>query len=94
MGYIKNKWFKNVVRNEISQFYIYTCQNVGKERISFSYAPSLAIFCEIIQRKIYISATQNYDKLYNDWIYTNEQKKKILSNEFSNIIAVLDKKGL
>ena len=94
MRYIKNKRFENAVRNEMSQFYFSTCKNDGKERISFSYPPSLAIFREMIQRKISVSATQNYDKLYNDWIYTNEQKKKSLSNEFYNRIAVLDKKGL
>ena len=92
--YIKNKRLENAVRNEMSQFYFSTCQNDGKERISFSYPPSLALFREMIQRKISVFATQNYDKLYNDWISTNEQKKKSLSNEFSNRIAVLDKKGL
>nr|YP_010166158.1 hypothetical chloroplast RF19 [Rhipsalis teres]QRV60131.1 hypothetical chloroplast RF19 [Rhipsalis teres] len=96
MRYIKNRRFEQAVRNEMSQFYFYTCQNDGKERISFSYPPSLAIFREKIERNISFSTKEKffYDELSNDWIYTNEQKKKNLSNEFSNRIAVLDKKGL
>nr|YP_009569248.1 hypothetical protein RF1 [Calandrinia granulifera]QBC66932.1 hypothetical protein RF1 [Calandrinia granulifera] len=91
--YIKNNQFENAVRNEMSQYFFYTCQNDGKQRISFSYPPSLAIFWEMIQRKISLSTTEKlfYDELYNYWIYTNEQKKNSLSNEFSNRIAVLDK---
>nr|QBC70261.1 hypothetical protein RF1 [Talinum paniculatum]QBC70346.1 hypothetical protein RF1 [Talinum paniculatum] len=91
--YIKNNRFENAVRNEMSQYFFYTCKNDGKQRISFSYPPSLAIFWEMIQRKISLSTTEKffYDELYNYWIYTNEQKKNSLSNEFSNRIAVLDK---
>nr|YP_010284635.1 hypothetical chloroplast RF19 [Silene asclepiadea]UKQ56305.1 hypothetical chloroplast RF19 [Silene asclepiadea] len=91
--YIKNNRFENAVRNEMSQYFFYTCQNDGKKRISFTYPPSLSIFWEMIQRKISLSTTEKllYDELYNYWIYTNEQKKNSLSNEFANRIAVLDK---
>nr|YP_009569993.1 hypothetical protein RF1 [Montia fontana]QBC68356.1 hypothetical protein RF1 [Montia fontana] len=91
--YIKNNRFENAVRNEMSQYFFYTCQNDGKQRICFSYPPSLAIFWEMIQRKISLSTTDKffYDELYNYWIYTNEQKKNSLSNEFSNRIEVFDK---
>nr|UVW79858.1 hypothetical chloroplast RF19 [Gymnocarpos przewalskii] len=91
--YIKNNRFENAVRNEMSQYFFYTCQNDGKQRLSFTYPPSLSIFWEMIQRKISLSTTEKllYDELYNYWIYTNEQKKNSLSNEFANRIAVLDK---
>ena len=91
--YIKNNRIENAVRNEMSQYFFYTCQNDGKQRISFTYPPSLSIFWEMIQRKISLSITEKflYDELYNYWIYTNEQKKNSLSNEFANRIAVLDK---
>nr|QBC71334.1 hypothetical protein RF1 [Anacampseros filamentosa] len=93
MRYIKNTRFENAVRNEMSQYFFYTCQTDGKQRISFSYPPSLAIFWEMIQRNLSLSTTEKFfsDELYNYWIYTNEQKKNSLSNEFSNRIAVLDK---
>nr|YP_010887376.1 Ycf1 protein [Spergularia marina]WJJ44599.1 Ycf1 protein [Spergularia marina] len=91
--YIKNNRFENAVRNEMSQYFFDTCQNDGKQRISFTYPPSLSIFWEMIQRKISLSTPEKllYDELYNYWIYTNEQKKNNLSNEFANRIAVLDK---
>nr|QBC72186.1 hypothetical protein RF1 [Limeum africanum] len=93
--YIKNNLFENAVRNEMSQYFFDTCQNDGKQRISFTYPPSLSIFWEMIQRKIYLSTTEKffYDELYNYnyWIYTNEHKKNNLSNEFINRIAILDK---
>nr|YP_009517862.1 hypothetical chloroplast RF19 [Pseudostellaria longipedicellata]AYD72853.1 hypothetical chloroplast RF19 [Pseudostellaria longipedicellata] len=91
--YIKNNRFENAVRKEMSQYFFYTCKNDGKQRISFTYPPSLSIFWEMIQRKISLSTTEKflYDELYNYWIYNNEQKKNSLSNEFANRIAVLDK---
>nr|QUG09802.1 hypothetical protein RF1 [Pseudocerastium stellarioides] len=91
--YIKNNRFENAVRNEMSQYFFYTCKNDGKQRISFTYPPSLSIFWEMIQRKISLSTIEKflYDELYNYWIYNNEQKKNSLSNEFTNRIAVLDK---
>nr|YP_009389721.1 ycf1 protein [Silene wilfordii]YP_009389733.1 ycf1 protein [Silene wilfordii]ANG08150.1 ycf1 protein [Silene wilfordii]ANG08162.1 ycf1 protein [Silene wilfordii] len=91
--YIQNDRLENAVRNEMSQYFFDTCQNDGKKRISFTYPPSLSIFWEMLQRKISLSTTEKllYDELYNYWIYTNEQKKKSLSNEFANRIAVLDK---
>ena len=94
MRYIKNNRFENAVRNEMSQYFFYTCQNDGKQRISFTYPPSLSIFWEMIQRKISLATTEKFlydDELYNYWIYTNEQKKNSLSNEFANRITVLDK---
>nr|YP_010601767.1 hypothetical chloroplast RF19 [Shivparvatia glanduligera]WAM61344.1 hypothetical chloroplast RF19 [Shivparvatia glanduligera] len=91
--YIKNNRFENAVRKEMSQYFFYTCKNDGKQRISFTYPPSLSIFWEMIQRKISLSTTEKFlnDELYNYWIYNNEQKKNSLSNEFANRIAVLDK---
>nr|YP_009568066.1 hypothetical protein RF1 [Spergula arvensis]QBE85977.1 hypothetical protein RF1 [Spergula arvensis] len=91
--YIKNNQFENAVRNEMSQYFFYTCQNDGKQRVSFTYPPSLSIFWEMIQRKISLSTPEKLvdDELYNYWIYTNEKKKHNLSNEFANRIAVLDK---
>uniref|UniRef100_UPI00300373DC hypothetical protein RF1 n=1 Tax=Corispermum declinatum TaxID=1076199 RepID=UPI00300373DC len=92
--YIKNKKFENAVRNEMSQYFFYTCQNDGKQKISFTYPPSLSNFWEMIQGKISFATTEKFlydDELYNYWIYTNEQKKNSLNNEFVNRIAVLDK---
>ncbi|WJZ83233.1 hypothetical protein VitviT2T_002932 [Vitis vinifera] len=42
---------KKAVRNEMSQYFFYTCLSDGKQRISFTYPPSLSIFLEMIQRR-------------------------------------------
>nr|YP_009556557.1 hypothetical protein RF1 [Rhabdodendron amazonicum]QBC72506.1 hypothetical protein RF1 [Rhabdodendron amazonicum] len=98
--YIKNNRFENAVRNEISQYFFYTCQNDGNPRISFTYPPSLMTFWEIIQRKMSLSTTDKFmsttdkfifDELHNYWISTNKQKRNSLSKEFTSRIEVLDK---
>ncbi|KAJ6674345.1 PROTEIN TIC 214-RELATED, partial [Salix koriyanagi] len=77
----------------MSQYFFSTCRSDGKERISFTYPPSLSTFLEMIQRKMSLFTTEKLssDELYNHWNYNNEQKKKNLSNEFINRVEVLDK---
>nr|WOZ13501.1 hypothetical protein RF1 [Rhodoleia championii] len=96
LRYIKNNRFENAVKNEMSQYFFYTCRSDGKQRISFTYPPSLSTFLEMIQRKIFLSTIEKIssDELYNHWVYTNEQKGKNLSNEFINRIEALDKGSL
>nr|UNA62968.1 hypothetical protein RF1 [Leea guineensis] len=101
LRYIKKKdplkiKIKKAVRNEMSQYFFYTCISDGKQRISFTYPPGLSIFLEMIQRKISLSTPEkfSYDELYNHWIYTNEQKKNTLRKEFINRIEALDKGSL
>nr|YP_010160974.1 hypothetical chloroplast RF19 [Acanthochlamys bracteata]QRH18481.1 hypothetical chloroplast RF19 [Acanthochlamys bracteata]QZR91769.1 hypothetical chloroplast RF19 [Acanthochlamys bracteata] len=77
LRYIKNDRFENAVRNEMSQYFFYTCPSDGKQRISFTYPPSLSTFSEMIERKMDLYTTEklSHEDLYNYWIYTNEQKK-------------------
>nr|YP_009670048.1 Ycf1 protein [Terminalia guyanensis]QCW95367.1 Ycf1 protein [Terminalia guyanensis] len=91
--YIKNDQFENVVKNEMSQYFFYTCQNDGKERISFTYPPSLSTFSEMIHRKIFFFPTEKLlpNELYDRWSYLNDQKKTNLSKEFRTRIEVIDK---
>nr|YP_010559544.1 hypothetical protein RF1 [Euphorbia alluaudii]UED20983.1 hypothetical protein RF1 [Euphorbia alluaudii] len=91
--YIKNQQFENALRKEMGQYFFYTCLSDGKERISFTYPPSLSTFLELIQGKISLFITQKLssDELYNHWNSKNEEKKKNLSNEFINRVQALDK---
>nr|QUB02565.1 hypothetical chloroplast RF19 [Rhopalephora scaberrima] len=93
LRYIKNNRFENAVRNEMSQYFFYTCPNNGKQIISFTYLPSLLTFSEMIERKmsLYTAAKCFYEKLYNYWISGNEKKKYNLSNELINRIKALEK---
>ncbi|KAL6310647.1 hypothetical protein AAG906_019318 [Vitis piasezkii] len=97
LRYIKARFqIKKAVRNEMSQYFFYTCLSDGKQRISFTYPPSLSIFLEMIQRKMSLSTTErlSYDELYNHWIYTNEQKENTLRKEFITRIEALDNGSL
>nr|WAX37834.1 hypothetical chloroplast RF1 [Phyllanthus niruri subsp. lathyroides] len=93
LRYIKNNRFENAIRKEMSQYFFYTCRNDGKERISFTYPPSLSMFLEIIERKMSVFTTDNFfcGECYNDWNYKNEQQKKNLSDEFRNRVKTLDR---
>nr|NP_084853.1 hypothetical protein LocoCp080 [Lotus japonicus]Q9BBN6.1 RecName: Full=Protein TIC 214; AltName: Full=Translocon at the inner envelope membrane of chloroplasts 214; Short=AtTIC214 [Lotus japonicus]BAB33253.1 hypothetical protein [Lotus japonicus] len=96
LRYIKNDRFENVVRNEISQFFFFTCQSDGKERISFTYPPNLSTFQKMMEMKISLFTRDiiSYEELSNSWRSTNEEKKKKLTNEFLNRVEVLDKESL
>nr|YP_010935973.1 hypothetical protein RF1 [Lindernia mollis]WKW54426.1 hypothetical protein RF1 [Lindernia mollis] len=91
--YIKTNQFEKAVRNEMSQYFFDICQSDGKERISFTYPPSLSIFLEMIKRRISPPTLEKSSstELYNPWVYTNKQKDKSFNNEFLNRIQVLDK---
>ena len=105
LRYIKNYRFEHAVRNEMSQYFFYTCQSDGKRRISFTYPSSLSAFFEMLRQKIYFYffTTKKfvcdeldkffYDELHNYycWIYTNEKKWRNLRNEFRDRIETLDR---
>nr|YP_010536296.1 hypothetical protein RF1 [Tamarix arceuthoides]UYC28456.1 hypothetical protein RF1 [Tamarix arceuthoides] len=94
LRYIKNNRFEHAVRNEMSQYFFSACKNDGKQKISFTYPPSLSLFREMIKKKMTLYTTEKliFNELENfdSWIYTNEQKRNSLSNEFTNRIKVLD----
>nr|YP_009160860.1 hypothetical chloroplast RF19 [Haloxylon ammodendron]AGZ13410.1 hypothetical chloroplast RF19 [Haloxylon ammodendron]WLF86900.1 hypothetical chloroplast RF1 [Haloxylon ammodendron]WLF86911.1 hypothetical chloroplast RF1 [Haloxylon ammodendron] len=92
--YIKNDRFEKAIRNEMSQYFFYPCQNDGKQRISFTYPTGFSKFWEMIERNRFLATTEKSnldDELYNYWTYTNKKKKNNLSNEFVNRITILDK---
>nr|YP_009932307.1 Ycf1.2 [Pycnoplinthus uniflorus]QNR91269.1 Ycf1.2 [Pycnoplinthus uniflorus] len=91
--YIKNDKIENTVRNEMSQYFFYTCRSDGKERISFTYPPNLSTFFEMIQKKIpsFTREKEPSDQVYTCWSLINEEKKENLKNEFLNRIEALDK---
>nr|YP_010727035.1 Ycf1 [Filipendula palmata]YP_010727195.1 Ycf1 [Filipendula intermedia]YP_010727435.1 Ycf1 [Filipendula angustiloba]WDZ66633.1 Ycf1 [Filipendula palmata]WDZ66793.1 Ycf1 [Filipendula intermedia]WDZ67033.1 Ycf1 [Filipendula angustiloba] len=96
LRYIKNNQFENAIRNEMSQYFFYTCQSDGKERISFTYPPSLATFLEMMQRKMTLvtkekDLSNKFNEFDNHWSYTNEHKNIYIIKNFINRLKVLDK---
>ncbi|KAL0532663.1 hypothetical protein IC582_030682 [Cucumis melo] len=75
--YIKNDKFENAVRNEMSQYFFYTCESDGKDRIVFTHPPSIATFLEMIKKKISLLTTKKlyYYQFDNPWNSLNEKKK-------------------
>nr|YP_010498584.1 hypothetical chloroplast RF1 [Tournefortia montana] len=95
--YIKNNRFEKAVRNEMSQYFFDTCRSDGKQRISFTYPPSLSTFFEMIKKKkIFLSTLEKTPshELGNRWVYTNQEKSNNLNNEFINRIEVRDREYL
>nr|YP_010141275.1 hypothetical chloroplast RF19 [Rubus xanthocarpus]QQK91435.1 hypothetical chloroplast RF19 [Rubus xanthocarpus] len=96
LRYIKNNLFENAVRTEMSQYFFYTCQSDGKERIVFTYPPSLATFLKMMQRKTSLFSKEKVpsnesNEFYNQWSYTNEHKQKTIRKSFINRVKALDK---
>nr|YP_009473587.1 Ycf1 [Hydrocera triflora]AVI69843.1 Ycf1 [Hydrocera triflora] len=92
--YIKNKRCENAVRNKMGQYFFYTCQNDGKEKISFTYPPSLSNFFEMIEKRMCLSIKKkiSLDELYKtSWIYSNKEKNKNMNEDFKKRIDSLDK---
>nr|YP_010462899.1 Ycf1 [Primulina sclerophylla]UUJ36655.1 Ycf1 [Primulina sclerophylla] len=85
--YIKKNQFDKSIRKEMSQYFFYICQSDGKEKISFTYPPSLSIFVKMIKKGV-------SPDLYKSWVYINKQRGKNLNNEFINRIEALDRKYL
>nr|YP_010155100.1 hypothetical chloroplast RF19 [Chrysanthemum vestitum]QIM14946.1 photosystem I assembly protein Ycf1 [Chrysanthemum boreale]QQX28441.1 hypothetical chloroplast RF19 [Chrysanthemum vestitum]UNI94295.1 photosystem I assembly protein Ycf1 [Chrysanthemum indicum] len=87
-----NQKLKGSVRKEASQYFFYTCQSDGKQRISFTYPPSLSTFGEMLAKRISLSTLEKLsaDELYSEWLYTNKEKNKNLNNEFINRIEALE----
>uniref|UniRef100_UPI0030FF37B1 hypothetical chloroplast RF1 n=1 Tax=Alisma lanceolatum TaxID=365730 RepID=UPI0030FF37B1 len=95
LRYIKNDEFENAVRNEMSQYFFYTCPSDGKHKISFTYPPSLYTFSKMIEQKMSLYTTEKLsdenNDLYNSWVYINEEKKHNLNNELINRVKTIEK---
>nr|YP_010389476.1 hypothetical chloroplast RF1 [Delavaya toxocarpa]UPQ44797.1 hypothetical chloroplast RF1 [Delavaya toxocarpa]UYA96916.1 hypothetical chloroplast RF1 [Delavaya toxocarpa]UZC54247.1 hypothetical chloroplast RF1 [Delavaya toxocarpa] len=89
----RNNQFENVVRNEMSHYVFYPCQSDGKKKISFTYPASLSTFLEMIQKRMSFLTTEKLSsgELYNNWSFTNEEKRNNFNKEFRKRTEVLDK---
>nr|QKK47928.1 Ycf1.1 [Parrya pinnatifida]QKK47937.1 Ycf1.2 [Parrya pinnatifida] len=91
--YIRSTRAERAVRNETSQFFFFTCRSDGKERISFTYPPSLSTFFKMIQKKIpsFTREKASSDRISTCWSLINEEKRENFKKEFLNRIEALDK---
>nr|YP_010727649.1 hypothetical chloroplast RF1 [Geodorum attenuatum]WDZ67273.1 hypothetical chloroplast RF1 [Geodorum attenuatum] len=93
LRYIKNDKLEKALRNEMSQFFFFTCTSDGRQIISFTYPPSLSTFSEILEQRIslYIIEKLDDESIYNSWISTNEKKEYNLNNELISRIQIIEK---
>nr|YP_009470037.1 hypothetical chloroplast RF1 [Eulophia zollingeri]AVF91695.1 hypothetical chloroplast RF1 [Eulophia zollingeri] len=93
LRYIKNDKLEKALRNEMSQFFFFTCTSDGRQIISFTYPPSLSTFYKILEQRISLYIIEKlYDKyIYNSWISTNEKKEYNLNNELISRIKIIEK---
>jgi hypothetical protein len=96
MPYTPNFKHITAVPDEVSQYFFCTCSSDGKQKISFTYPPSLSTFSEIMEQKISLPEKRHYENEdpYDHWISTNEQKKYNLTNELINRIKTLEMNSL
>nr|YP_011002727.1 hypothetical chloroplast RF1 [Hoya verticillata]YP_011002749.1 hypothetical chloroplast RF1 [Hoya verticillata]WNS64424.1 hypothetical chloroplast RF1 [Hoya verticillata]WNS64446.1 hypothetical chloroplast RF1 [Hoya verticillata] len=95
LRYKTNKKFEKAVRTEMSQYFFETCPSDGKQKISFTYPPSLSRFGEMLKSWSTLEKTLSNDNEFdNYWIYSNNRKWNKTSKEFRNRIEALDKKSL
>nr|YP_010694247.1 Ycf1 [Impatiens morsei]WCD66939.1 Ycf1 [Impatiens morsei] len=103
LRYIKTNRCKNAVRNKMSQYFFYTCQS--KEKILFTYTPSLLTFFEMIEKRMSLSKKKKFflNELYKvRSISSNKEKSKNINEDLkkkidslykgSIFITLLDKK--
>nr|YP_010574397.1 hypothetical protein Ycf1 [Halophila ovalis]YP_010574402.1 hypothetical protein Ycf1 [Halophila ovalis]UZH94408.1 hypothetical protein Ycf1 [Halophila ovalis]UZH94413.1 hypothetical protein Ycf1 [Halophila ovalis] len=106
LRYIKNHEFEQAVRNRMTQYFFDACPSDGKQRICFTYPPSLSIWREIIEKSLSTFSERREQEMsldttekrshenkdpYQNWVSTNEQKRQNLSNEFMDRIKALGK---
>nr|UYC30021.1 hypothetical protein RF1 [Hoya sp. 2 WO-2022]UYC30041.1 hypothetical protein RF1 [Hoya sp. 2 WO-2022] len=95
LRYKTNKKFEKAVRTEMSQYFFETCPSDGKQKIAFTYPPSLSRFGEMLKSWSTLEKTLSNDNEFdNYWIYSNNRKANKTSKEFRNRIEALDKKSL
>nr|YP_009682149.1 hypothetical protein [Physochlaina orientalis]QDQ38462.1 hypothetical protein [Physochlaina orientalis] len=92
--YIKNNRFEQAVRTEMSQYFFDTCKSDGKQRISFTYPPSLSTFWKMIKGRLPLLSLQKTlpNELDNQWVSTNKEKNNNL-NKIKKINKEFDSKS-
>nr|QWL15999.1 hypothetical chloroplast RF19 [Plantago crassifolia]QWL16019.1 hypothetical chloroplast RF19 [Plantago crassifolia] len=104
LRYIKNEKLEQAVRNEMGNSFCSNCVSDGKERIAFSFPPSVSIFRERVQRKMDSFVLNLFRRhlegmttlpavdLHASWVSRNKKKEKQAKKEFLNRIKSIETK--
>jgi hypothetical protein len=85
--YIGNSLFTHLgpMRTEVSQYFFGTYSSDGKQRISFTFLPSVLVLGEKLgkYRDLLDTSCSSKDP-YHRWIHTMKKRRYYLGNEFSD----------
>ena len=90
--YIGNRPFTELgpVRTEVSQYFFGTYSSDGKQRISFTFLPSVLVLGEKLEKYRDLSDTScSSEDPYHRWIHTMKRRRDYLGNEFSDRVKAL-----
>uniref|UniRef100_UPI0030FE9D4D Ycf1 n=1 Tax=Keteleeria hainanensis TaxID=418983 RepID=UPI0030FE9D4D len=90
--YIGNSPFTQLgpVRTEVSQYFFGTYSSDGKQRISFTFLPSVLVLGEKLEKYRDLSGTScSSEDPYHRWIHTMKRRRDSLGNEFSDRVKAL-----
>nr|YP_010161219.1 hypothetical protein K4020_pgp008 [Abies fabri]QRH16967.1 hypothetical protein [Abies fabri]QRH18896.1 hypothetical protein [Abies fabri] len=90
--YIGNSPFTRLgpVRTEVSQYFFGTYLSDGKQRISFTFLPSVLVLGEKLDKYRYLSGIScSSEDPYHRWIHTIKRRRDYLGNEFLDRVKAL-----
>nr|ASS30762.1 hypothetical protein [Larix potaninii var. australis] len=78
------------VRTEVSQYFFGTYLSDGKQRISFTFLPSVSVLGEKLGKyRDLLDTSCSSEDPYHRWIHTMKRRRDYLGNEFSDRVKAL-----
>ena len=90
--YIGNSPFTQLgpVRTEVSQYFFGTYLSDGKQRISFTFLPSVSVLGEKLGKyRDLLDTSCSSEDPYHRWIHTMKRRRDYLGNEFADRVKAL-----
>uniref|UniRef100_A0AAT9UTR5 Protein TIC 214 n=1 Tax=Pallavicinia longispina TaxID=280536 RepID=A0AAT9UTR5_9MARC len=78
------------VKRKVSQYFFDVCSSDGKQRLSFAYLPSLAVFEKNFRKYFNRLEFSPQIESFEEWISVGRDRKKFIFNEFQHRIEFLD----
>lgn len=92
LRYIGNGRFstQSPMKKKVSQYFFNLCLSDGKQKLSFTYLPGLAILGRNFERYFNCLEFLPSRKFFGEWISTGKEKKMYIYNEFRHRVEFLE----
>nr|YP_010194452.1 hypothetical chloroplast RF19 [Pallavicinia lyellii]QZZ24655.1 hypothetical chloroplast RF19 [Pallavicinia lyellii] len=77
-------------KRKVSQYFFDVCSSDGKQRLSFTYLPSLAVFEKNFRKYLNRLEFSPQIESFEEWISIGRERKKSIFNEFQHRVEFLD----